>query len=195
MGLPARDGGLGIPSHHDVAPLAMRASRESAEVMVRKILHMDDRDQSTFKTQAELCREMWELKSKQMAKRIGPLRTAVLLENSSVVSRRWLETIPYHGLLRLNDSAVSAGLLYRTLAKPARPTCRCGKPAELQHEEVCVQVNHYTRHNAVRDTIIATLRRGPATEVLREPSCNDGGRRNDNGLRGPWTVRSSFDRL
>jgi hypothetical protein len=128
---------------------------------------------------------MWEGQLEKIAVEAGAEGTTLLLENASEIGRRWLDTIPYFQHIRLSDANVSAGLRYRTLARHHRTVCKCGKPAGVLHEEVCSLVNHVERHNSVRDDILAALRRLPSTEVIREPSTDDGLRRNDIGLRGP----------
>jgi len=138
-----------------------------------------------FKTQAKRCDEMCKARVDDLAEKVGELRMSVMVENASALGRKWLNTIPLFQPLRIPDATISTGLRYRTLAKSYRPTCRCGKDAELMHEETCPQTNHTHRHNEIRDHIAAALSKCVPTEVIVEPHSDEGARRNDIGLRGP----------
>ena len=103
-------------------------------------------------------------------------------------------SIPYFYSLRLSDSAISTGIGIRTLAKPHRPTCKCGKQADLLHDEVCGKVAQAARHNHIRDIVAKFLRQRPSTDVITEPHSSEGRRRNDIGVRGPGrTGRRDLD--
>jgi len=103
-------------------------------------------------------------------------------------------SIPYFYSLRLSDSAISTGIGIRTLAKPHRPTCKCGKQADFLHDEVCGKVAQAARHNHIRDIVAKFLRQRPSTDVITEPHSSEGRRRNDIGVRGPGrTGRRDLD--
>jgi len=106
----------------------------------------------------------------------------------------WINSIPYFYSLRLSDSAISTGIGIRTLAKPHRPTCKCGKQDDLLHDEVCGKVAQAARHNHIRDIVAKFLRQRPSTDVITEPHSSEGRRRNDIGVRGPGrTGRRDLD--
>ena len=184
--LPARFGGLRLLSHRDCSHHAFAAARESAEEMVGRIFGTDEAtNPESLRSQSVRCNEMWEEKQQTLAKVAGPFRASIILENSSVVARKWLETLPLFQPLRISNSAVATGLRYRTLAKPHQPGCRCGKMTDLGHEETCSHSNFVARHNSVRDAIAAALRTAVSTNVITELRTDDGLRRNNVGLRGP----------
>jgi len=82
----------------------------------------------------------------------------------------WINSIPYFYSLRLSDSAISTGIGIRTLAKPHRPTCKCGKQDDLLHDEVCGKVAQAARHNHIRDIVAKFLRQRPSTDVITPKS-------------------------
>jgi len=93
--LPARHGGLGLLSHQDCAPHASAAAEESSDVVVDQLFGMTaDSDDTPARSQEERCKKMWEVQLDRLATQVGELRTGILIENASVVGRKWLNTIP-----------------------------------------------------------------------------------------------------
>ena len=179
--LPAKYGGLDLPSHRDVAPHARAAYLESADRSVDIIFDMAATDTETPGTsQGVRCREMFERQRDELMEEMDGISAAMMLENASKIGRTWLNIQPHFYALRLSDSMISTGLCNRTLARSFRPVCKCGLPAHLLHEEVCSNDYH-----AVRDIIARHMRHNPSSDIIVEPMTGGGSRRNDIAVRGP----------
>jgi hypothetical protein len=72
-----------------------------------------------------------------------------MVENGSVLGRKWISTIPYTKTQYLTNQQISVALYSRTLLPLSAHCTRCGNRAELGHSETCNISGKYPRHNAV----------------------------------------------
>lgn len=184
--MPVRMGGMGVLSHRECAAHARAAAMESADAMLAPILDEDwDNDALTFISQGERCKVMLEARRDRLITSFGDLERKAMVENGSMLGRKWLTAIPFNDTSRLTDFEIQVGLHYRTLV-PAAMSCRyCGHANSLGHDEVCLskQRSRWTimRHNAIVNAFADAVKSVSGTRVQVEPVTTDhnSSRRND----------------
>lgn len=126
--LPARMGGLGVYSHKECAPHAHASAAETADILVDSIFGLEGLEERMgARSQKERCGEMWAEKADRLLDGLGDWERKTVIDNSTTLGRRWLNTIPYFQPLRLSDYEISTGLHLRTPASGCRPVClHCG---------------------------------------------------------------------
>ena len=85
---------------------------------------------------------MFEAEAERLADGMDDVQRKMLVENSTTLGRRWLDTIPYFQPLRLSDYDVSTGIHARTLVPGHSKVCNlCGNANKLGHDEICMGRN------------------------------------------------------
>jgi hypothetical protein len=118
--------------------------------------------------------------------RMDDLQRKSLVENGSVLGRRWLTAIPYNSSGELSNFEISCGLHYRTLHTPLLPCIHCGN-SSLGHDEICRAESkpqwQISRHNGIVHAIADALSTIKLTTVQIEPATTDHSSRRRNDIR------------
>lgn len=188
ISLPSKMGGMGILSHKECSIHARAAAIEAADIMLKPILdeNMEDGEDGEVKGQGERCKEMLEARRDAMMDRMDDLQRKSLVENGSVLGRRWLTAIPYNSSNELSNFEISCGLHYRTLHTPHLPCIHCGN-LSLGHDELCRAETksqwQISRHNGIVHAIADALSTIKLTTVQIEPATTDHSSRRRNDIR------------
>jgi hypothetical protein len=130
---------------------------------------------------------VFEARRDALLEQMGDLERKSMVENGSVLGRKWLTAIPYNTTGQLSNFELSCALHYRTLHWPILPCPHCAPPPSLGHDELCRDPTspRYTivRHNAVVHAIADTLTTLKLTRVVIEPATTDHASRRRNDLR------------
>jgi hypothetical protein len=122
--------------------------------------NMEDGEDEEVKGQGERCKEMLEARRDDLMGRMDDLQRKSLVENGSVLGRRWLTAIPYNSSGELSNFEISCGLHYRTLHTPLLPCIHCGN-SSLGHDEICRAESkpqwQISRHNGIVHAIADAL--------------------------------------
>lgn len=162
---------------------------EAADKMLAPILEsaLDDGDGEVVKGQGERCKEVLEARRDALMDKMGDLERKALVENGSVLGRRWLTAIPYNSSGELSNFEISCGLHYRTLHTPLLPCLHCASPSSLGHDEICRGPTkpqwQISRHNGIVHAIADTLSTIKLTSVEIEPATTDHSSRRRNDIR------------
>jgi hypothetical protein len=189
ISLPVKMGGMGVLNHQECSVHARAASLEAADKMLLDVLDqgMGDGDDGEVKGQGVRCREVFEARRDALLEQMSDLERKSMVENGSVLGRKWLTAIPYNTTGGLSNFELSCALHYRTLHLPILPCPHCATPPSLGHDELCRGPTRprYTivRHNAVVHAIADTLTTLNLTRVVIEPATTDHASRRRNDLR------------
>jgi hypothetical protein len=195
MSLPARDGGLGLLSHAQCAPLAFAAAAETSDHLLAPLLgpapsapRLTDSDNpDSIAPQKVRCAELFKTNRNNLLATLDAQQSKTIIESASGLGRKWLSVIPYYQGLRLTDFAVSAGLHLRTLHPGSNIVCSlCASENAPGHAEVCVGRKRWitARHEQVKRAIASALGRIQGVRVTVEPSIGTTTRRNDIRVTG-----------
>ncbi|KAI5448753.1 hypothetical protein NCC49_000787, partial [Naganishia albida] len=195
LALPARDGGLGLLSHEQCAPLAFAAAAETSDHLLEPLLGppasppklTDSDDPNSIAPQKVRCAEMFKAKRDTLLSTLDAQQSKTIIESASGLGRKWLSVIPYYQGLRLTDFEISAGLHLRTLHPGSTTVCSlCSAENSAGHAEVCVGRKRWitARHEQVKRAIASCLNRIQGVRVEVEPSIGATNRRNDIRVTG-----------
>jgi hypothetical protein len=200
ISLPAKLGGLGLLSYHEVFPHAYAAASESSDAFLKVIFGNNEAaGGTTIRTQKSRCQEVFEQRLLELKSKLSPIEIAVLEENCSKIGRKWLSVIPYTSALTLSDFEVSTALHHHTLCPGDTAMCKhCGLVNSLCHEEVCTARANFrlARHEMVKKVVMATLESIPDVSVEAEPVVPGSNLRTDFRVSGSAATtggRSEYD--
>ena len=193
--LPARNGGLGLLSHEQCAPLAYAAAADTSDHLLAPLLGppasppklTDSDNPESISPQRTRCAEMLKVKREDLLATLDAQQSKTIIESASGLGRRWLSVIPYYQGLRLTDFEVSAGLHLRTLHPGSHTICSlCGNENSAGHAEVCVGRKRWitARHEQVKRAIATALSKVQGVRVAVEPNIGATNRRNDMRVTG-----------
>jgi hypothetical protein len=80
---------------------------------------------------------MFEDRNEALLANIGDKERKAMVENGSVLGRKWISTIPYTKTQHLTNQQISVALYSRTLLPLFAHCTRCGNRAELGLTETC----------------------------------------------------------
>ena len=195
MSLPARDGGFGLLSHEQCAPLAFAAAAETSDHLLEQLLGpppsppklTDSDNPDSIAPQKARCAELFKTKRNTLLTTLDAQQSKTIIESASGLGRKWLSIIPYYQGLRITDFEVSAGLHLRTLHPGSATVCSlCSAENLAGHAEVCVGRKRWitARHEQVKRAIASCLNRIQGVRVEVEPSIGATNRRNDIRVTG-----------
>jgi hypothetical protein len=189
ISLPVKMGGMGILNHRECSVHARAACVEAADRMLIDVLEqgMPDGETDEVIGQGDRCREAFTTRRDALLDTMDDLERKSMVENGSVLARKWLTAIPYNSTGELSNFEISCALHYRTLHVPTIPCPHCAAPPSLGHDELCRGLTRprYTiiRHNAIVNAIADTLKTIRDTTVEIEPATTDHASRRRNDLR------------
>ncbi|TIA94353.1 hypothetical protein E3P96_04148, partial [Wallemia ichthyophaga] len=138
IGIPQRYGGLGVPLHSDVAPMAYSSMMEQACVTLEAIFHQRSGPDETLTLQRQRTGAFYELEFNKKFDTLSRDQRNVVLDSQSKLGRKWLSTIPYNKQLKLSDTEISYALHIRTLCPGKDNNCRkCGMENSVGHDDIC----------------------------------------------------------
>ncbi|KAK5989589.1 Reverse transcriptase [Cladobotryum mycophilum] len=178
VALPAREGGLGIPLYKEFALKIYQAARNASQPILDKILGRNiarSQPKEPFQTAKEVLIEATSLRIERLAEVLYPDQLRARIENSSYLSRKWLQVLPTQKQHIIADQEVAEALRNRLLipVKLGNSLCNsCGEKASLGHEDVCKGASRrwINRHNQITRAIYKTLASRANLEVEIEPS-------------------------
>ena len=198
--LPTSMGGLGIPSHREIAPLAYATMVETAEETLMPLIDPEtDGSSSIIKSQRERCFEHYMQCHQQLLNSFTNKQQNILVDNASKLGRKWMTTIPFNKALELSDSDISVALHIRTLCPGQSELCsHCGLVNEAGHDDTCNSRpnRRLRRHEHIKGLLIKHLRMAPNSQVLPEPMTKDSNPRTDIRVSGEASVaggQSEYD--
>lgn len=177
--LPDREGGLGMPSHADLAAglytAARAASRPLLEQVAPAIFAAEDPPSPT-------AREVLDALNKANAARLEGLPTGALkgkLESASFLGRQWIRALPTLKNQVFADPEATEALRARLLlpCQPIDRACRrCGSFPSLRHEDTCraAERRWISRHDLVTRAFTSTLSSRADLKVIEEPKVPNG---------------------
>jgi hypothetical protein len=174
--LPLRMGGLGLLSLIDISPHSYSAAQQSSSAFLYPLIPSIPLP-DTMSSQHDRCAEMHLLNRQTLFQHLDdPLRLFVI-ENASVIGRRWLTAFPAFKSLRLTDADVSTALQVRTLSTTFFTICKaCGQVrVPLSHADTCsATTSHRTRrHEVFKYALGRALSSAPGGRVDYEPLAFD----------------------
>ena len=194
--LPIRLGGAGILSFKTCAPLAYAASLSMSETLLGHFIPSIALPTNT-QTQRERCHEEFTRIRDALLTRLTPIEVAAVLENASVLGRRWLSITPTSPIFRLSDYEIAAACQIRTLTLPASSHCNlCGAVTSFLHFDVCPGRRQWLtrRHELIKYAVARALSTIPGAVVRVEPYISGTVRRDDIRFTGSAESGSaSFD--
>lgn len=204
IALPARDGGLGIPLHKELASGLYQAAREASRKTLDKIqsnllsnpslgLEPDSSIRQANLTSSKLSAQ--EVLIKANRERLQRLERSLpnnllqaRLENASYLGCKWLRVLPTQKQLSFTDPEATEAIRSR-LFLPIRPLdspCSyCGCRVALGHEDTCKGASRRwtSRHDQITRAFINTLSSRANLEVEKEPKVSQG-----DSLRADFAV-------
>jgi len=220
ISLPAKMGGLGLLSHQEVAPHAYAAQQESSNILLSRIFHphLPAPPLNGCQSQGSRCHAIFVERHSTLLSNLSESGARALVDNASVVGRRWLTTIPFSSTLSLTDTEVSSALHNLTLCPssslldtaltpsftssppfssssthPTHHCNHCGLVNLFGHDDVCSgRANiRLARHELIKKLMAKTLAAVPDTTVLLEPKVPGSSERTDFRVSGPAAIGSA----
>ena len=186
--LPTNLGGLGIPSHRELAPFAHAAMADTAEQTLKPLYDSDNMEVEVVKSQRERCAVHYDDSYHQLLNSLTPYQQNMMVDNSSKLGRKWLTTIPFNKALALSDSEVSVALHLRTLCPGQVDHCiHCGLSNITGHDDVCNSRpnRRLARHDHIKRLLVKHIHMAPNSSVSVEPMVKDSHLRTDFRVAGP----------
>ena len=187
--LPSSLGGMGIPSHREIAPLAYETMADTAEVTLKPISDPgSDEDDFIVRPQRQRCAEHYGHSHQQLLNSLTHEQQNIMVDNGSKLGRKWMTTIPFNKALELSDGDISVALHIRTLCPGQNEYClHCGNVNEAGHDDICNSRpnRRLARHEYIKNLLIRHIESAPNTKVLPEPMTKDGNSRTDFRITGP----------
>ncbi|TIA94553.1 hypothetical protein E3P94_04179 [Wallemia ichthyophaga] len=190
IGLPVRYGGMGIPMHRNIAPLAYSTMSDFTQAILQPIFDPVYAADTERERQPEPQRQrVAKLYEEQYKKHLDLTRDQqnVLLDNQSKFGKAWLTTIPYNKSLKLSNAEISAGLHFRTLCPGQAETCTsCGLSNTLGHDDVCQSRPNLrrARHEHIKHLLLKHLSSVPNNTITPEPATKTSLKRTDFRIGG-----------
>jgi hypothetical protein len=198
IGLPVREGGLGIPLHAQLASGLYLAAQEASKALLNLI---QPRFQTSFSdklytTPQEVLTESNTAQLVALLPGLSVEQKRARLENASYLGRQWLRVLPIQKQYQFTDSEAIEALRTRLLV-PCRPISfpctHCGATPTIGHEDVCRAANRQwiNRHNQVIRAFTKTLASRTDLEVVVEPKVSNSP---TNDLRADFSVKLGTSR-
>jgi hypothetical protein len=179
--LPARLGGLGIPSFEITAPLAYAAAVESADHFLAPLLSLPIDDDFIPTSQRVRCDKAYQSLHADLLGHVSPLHAQSLVESASLLGRTALDVLPTTKSFTLTDREISAALHFKTLCPGQATICSQGHENDFGHAELCDAYPPFStsRHEIIKRQLISSLRSCPSFTVDSEPTDRATGLRTD----------------
>ncbi|TIA67872.1 hypothetical protein E3P91_04199, partial [Wallemia ichthyophaga] len=165
IGMPIRHGGMGIPAHSCLAPIAYRCMEDMADRTLVPIFNPEDVvDEQPLALQRQKAEEFYESEIGKVVPTLSRDQQNVLMDSSSKFGRKWITTFPYNRSLTLSDTEVSYALHIRTLCPGSSPRCiKCGGENGLGHDDLCQQRENVRlgRHEYIKKVLVKALTTAP----------------------------------
>jgi Reverse transcriptase (RNA-dependent DNA polymerase) len=173
--LPAREGGLGIPSYADSAERLYNAAYLASKDLLKRIqpqfgFIQPSTIETAQQTQTLLCQNIVKILQSTLP---APQEKA-RVENTSYLSRQWLKVLPTQKQYQFADPETTEMLRSRLLI-PCRPIlfpCSyCGSYPEISHEDICKGASRRwtARHNQITRAFVNICQSHPGLQVEEEP--------------------------
>lgn len=185
IGLPAREGGFGIPIHMDLAPGLYQAAKEAARGIISQIAplsvanpapgpYVEGTGPSAVPTAQEVLANHNKEHLESLQASLQPPQLRSLQENASYLGRKWLQVLPTQKSLLFADLEATEAIRTRFLLpiKPLGSTCsHCGDLVSTNHEDTCKAAARrwISRHNQLVYAFRNTLSTKTSLEVEIEP--------------------------
>jgi hypothetical protein len=182
LALPIRMGGLGILSFETCAPEAFAAASEQSDLLLAPLLQIELSEVPEPLSQHDRCQKKFLEARDALLDTLNRSERSAVLENASLLGRKWLSIIPFNSSLKITDSELSAALCLRTLVPERSGHCRhCGAASSFNHGEVCALRGPWMlwRHEAVKNAIGSALGSLKGITARLEPPTHGTTRRND----------------
>ena len=189
IALPAREGGLGIPTQRELAWDTYKAAREASLPKIQEIrgpLGQEDPisqasriprtpEEGTPLTPKEVLVQATQARLQRVRDLLPTEKQRARLENSAYLGRKWLSILPTAKNLILADQEVTEAARNRLLL-PIRtsttPCNSCGNMASIGHEDTCKGASRrwISRHNQITRALKNALACRADLEVAEEPT-------------------------
>jgi hypothetical protein len=194
ISIPAKEGGLGIPNHQDLAKGLYQAAKSSAKTYLAHALHLTQQ-QEIVRTAQEVLKETNQQNLQLLQQQLSTSQTKARQENASYLGRQWLQILPNQKPNQLADSETTEALRTRLLVFQQQhntPCSYCGAFTNIGHEDVCKGATRkwIVRHNQVTRAFIKILSCRADLEVEGEPQANL-----DDNYNQPTQKRTDFSVL
>lgn len=177
IALPARQGGLGLPLHEDLAvQLYQSAQHKAAEQL--KTCYPRQKRQESPETQTPTAQEVLQQANtqhqKQLEQDLDQLQYRAWEENCAYLGRKWLGTLPTSKGACFEDPEATEAIRSRLLL-PVRPIgslCSyCATEAQIGHEDTCKGASRrwIARHDQITRAFNKSLSCRASLEVELEP--------------------------
>jgi hypothetical protein len=215
--LPAKLGGLGIPSTEAIGSSAFLSSLVACKPLARRILGHDPNTEFEHRAEMEWLARAPEgatvPESQRQAEYTRPIFDSILADLresrtgaelkrlecfTGAEQSSWLHALPATTVgLKLNDQQFRIAIATRLGSQVCeKHTCRCGKPVEIDglHGLSCKRsAGRISRHSHLNDIVKRTLVSAGFASVLEPPGLNRGdGKRPDGMTLIPWSRGQSL---
>ena len=156
IGLPEKEGGLGIPRHASLAPNLYKAAQEACRPLLQQIQPGFNSDPLGLREPIATAKEVTKSTNASLLQgllqALNPYELKARLENASFLGRQWIRTLPTQKNYLLADSTTTEALRARLLiaCRPLSTPCsHCGSRPNIGHEDLCRAANRrwISRHN------------------------------------------------
>ncbi|CEJ95204.1 hypothetical protein VHEMI10699 [[Torrubiella] hemipterigena] len=180
IGIPARQGGLGLILHTKVAKQLYAAARDANTATIQFILRgkttpttlLLDEPAHPAETAQSVLKSFYTEQLESLDSISEPERNA-LAENASYLGRRWIEVLPTSPNTMFTDAEITEGLRNRLLIPikpPDLPCTHCAARTAINHQDTCkaAQRRYQARHDQINRAITKTLSCREDLEVAPE---------------------------
>jgi hypothetical protein len=187
VGLPAREGGFGIPIHMDLAQGLYQAAKDAARGTISAIAplslaspapgpsaQLEGSNPSAVPTAQEVLANHNKEHLESLKATLHPSQLRALQENTSYLGRKWLQVLPTQKTYAFADLETTEAIRSRALLpiKPLGSTCsHCGDLVSTNHEDTCKAAARrwIARHNQLVYAFRNALSTKTSLEVETEP--------------------------